>query len=39
MGTSGYATSKEQLLDRLNRIKGQVGRIERMLEGGAGPPS
>jgi DNA-binding FrmR family transcriptional regulator len=27
----GYAASREQLLDRLNRIKGQVGGIERMV--------
>jgi DNA-binding FrmR family transcriptional regulator len=27
----GYQTSKDQLLDRLARIKGQVGGIERMV--------
>lgn len=27
----GYEASKEQLLDRLARIKGQVGGIERMV--------
>jgi DNA-binding FrmR family transcriptional regulator len=29
---AGYQTSKEQLLNRLARIKGQVGGIERMVE-------
>ncbi len=29
----GYQASKDQLLDRLARIKGQVGGIERMVEG------
>jgi DNA-binding FrmR family transcriptional regulator len=28
----GYEASKDQLLDRLARIKGQVGGIERMVE-------
>jgi DNA-binding FrmR family transcriptional regulator len=28
----GYQASKDQLLDRLARIKGQVGGIERMVE-------
>jgi CsoR family transcriptional regulator, copper-sensing transcriptional repressor len=28
----GYAATKDQLLDRLARIKGQVGGIERMVE-------
>jgi DNA-binding FrmR family transcriptional regulator len=28
----GYQASKDQLLDRLSRIKGQVGGIERMVE-------
>jgi CsoR family transcriptional regulator, copper-sensing transcriptional repressor len=28
----GYQASKDQLLDRLTRIKGQVGGIERMVE-------
>jgi CsoR family transcriptional regulator, copper-sensing transcriptional repressor len=32
METRGYAASREQLLDRLRRIKGQVGGIERMVE-------
>ena len=29
---AGYQTSKDQLLNRLARIKGQVGGIERMVE-------
>ena len=29
---AGYQTSKAQLLNRLARIKGQVGGIERMVE-------
>ena len=28
----GYQATKDQLLDRLSRIKGQVGGIERMVE-------
>jgi CsoR family transcriptional regulator, copper-sensing transcriptional repressor len=28
----GYQASKQQLLDRLARVKGQVGGIERMVE-------
>jgi DNA-binding FrmR family transcriptional regulator len=28
----GYQASKDQLLDRLARVKGQVGGIERMIE-------
>jgi DNA-binding FrmR family transcriptional regulator len=28
----GYAASKDQLLDRLARIKGQVGGVERMVD-------
>jgi len=28
---SGYQASKDQLLDRLARIKGQVGGVERMV--------
>ena len=28
----GYQATKEQLLDRLARIKGQVGGVERMVE-------
>jgi CsoR family transcriptional regulator, copper-sensing transcriptional repressor len=28
----GYAATKDQLLDRLARIKGQVGGIERMVQ-------
>jgi DNA-binding FrmR family transcriptional regulator len=28
---AGYQASKEQLLDRLARIKGQVGGVERMV--------
>ena len=30
--TRGYTATKEQLLKRLSRIKGQVGGIERMIE-------
>jgi CsoR family transcriptional regulator, copper-sensing transcriptional repressor len=33
MATQGYAASKQQLLDRLRRVKGQVAGIERMVEG------
>jgi len=29
----GYQASKDQLLERLARIKGQVGGVERMVEG------
>jgi DNA-binding FrmR family transcriptional regulator len=29
--TGGYTASKGQLLDRLSRIKGQVGGLERMV--------
>ena len=29
----GYAASKDQLLERLARIKGQVGGVERRVEG------
>jgi DNA-binding FrmR family transcriptional regulator len=32
MDTRGYAASKKQLLDRLRRVKSQVGGIERMVE-------
>jgi DNA-binding FrmR family transcriptional regulator len=32
MQSPGYAASKDQLLGRLRRIKGQVGGIERMVE-------
>jgi DNA-binding FrmR family transcriptional regulator len=32
MDVRGYAASKEQLLERLRRVKGQVGGIERMIE-------
>ena len=28
----GYSASKEQLLKRLRRVKGQVGGVERMVE-------
>lgn len=28
----GYAATKDQLLDRMARIKGQVGGVERMVE-------
>ena len=31
-GTRGYIASKAQLLNRLRRIQGQVGGIERMVE-------
>jgi CsoR family transcriptional regulator, copper-sensing transcriptional repressor len=31
MAIRGYAASKQQLLDRLRRIDGQVGGIERMV--------
>jgi CsoR family transcriptional regulator, copper-sensing transcriptional repressor len=30
--TRGYTATKEQLLNRLRRIEGQVGGIERMVE-------
>jgi CsoR family transcriptional regulator, copper-sensing transcriptional repressor len=30
--TRGYTATKDQLLKRLSRIKGQVGGIERMIE-------
>jgi DNA-binding FrmR family transcriptional regulator len=32
MERRGYTASKGQLLDRLRRVKGQVGGIERMVE-------
>src|SRR5215218_8351863 len=30
--TAGYITSKDQLLTRLRRVRGQVGGVERMVE-------
>jgi DNA-binding FrmR family transcriptional regulator len=30
--TRGYTATKEQLLKRLSRVKGQVGGVERMVE-------
>jgi DNA-binding FrmR family transcriptional regulator len=32
MAIRGYAASRQQLLDRLRRVEGQVGGIERMVE-------
>jgi DNA-binding FrmR family transcriptional regulator len=32
MDTRGYAASKDQLLTRLQRIEGQIGGLERMVE-------
>ena len=30
--TRGYSATKDQLLDRLSRIEGQVGGVQRMVE-------
>jgi DNA-binding FrmR family transcriptional regulator len=30
--TPGYITSKDELMSRLGRVKGQVGGVERMVE-------
>jgi DNA-binding FrmR family transcriptional regulator len=33
MNEPGYITSKDDLISRLQRVKGQVGGVERMVEG------